>query len=82
MIVYLELHGALRRAATESDGRTARVAVPAGACVADVVAAAGLSPGDVWRVARAGDFVDLSAATFEGDRLVVFPPLGGGADAT
>ncbi|MBI4504423.1 MAG: MoaD/ThiS family protein [Chloroflexi bacterium] len=78
MIVAVELHGALRRVATDVDGRSARVDVGYGASVADVVAAAGLRAEEVWRIARGGDFVDLAQAVRDGDRLVVFPPLGGG----
>lgn len=79
MMVFLELHGRLRRAAMEPNRRTACVAVPAGSSVADALMAAGLRLGDVWRVARAGDLVDLASPARDGDRLVVFPPLGGGA---
>lgn len=78
MIVRLELHGGLRRVATEADGRTAHVAVPEGATIADVVAALGLAADEVWRIARGGELVDLTHDVRDGDDLAVFPPLGGG----
>jgi sulfur carrier protein ThiS len=77
--IYLELHGSLRRVATEPDGRTARVELAAGARVADALAAAGLPLHDVWRVARRGELVEVASLVCDGDRLAVFPPLGGGA---
>lgn len=78
MIVYFDLHGGLRRAARGRDGHAARVEVPDGAAVADVVAALGLGADEVWRVACDGEFVELTRPVREGEQLVIFPPLGGG----
>lgn len=77
-MVWLRLHGALRRAATEPDGRTARIVVRSETTVGAALAALGLGADEVWRIAGDGSFLEVSQTLHDGDCLEVFPPLGGG----
>ncbi len=78
MQIELRLYATLRRAAPDAPAGVLTVAVPAGATVADLLALAKIDPAEVRLIMVNGIAADLGRVLQDGDRLGVFPPLGGG----
>ncbi len=78
--VKLVLFADLRRVLPRGHDGRFTLSVPAGATVADLVAASGLefSPDEQLKAGINGDSVELSAPVHAGDEVVLFSPMEGG----
>ena len=78
MHVMVEPLGNLRRYVSGS-GSSAGLDLPAGSTVRDALAAAGIPAGMLWNASVGGRLVYADTALTDGDRVLVFSPIGGGS---
>jgi molybdopterin converting factor small subunit len=78
MQIELRLYATLRQAAPEAPTGVLTVDVPAGATVADLFARFNIDPADVRMIMINGIAAEPGRVLQGGDRLGLFPPLGGG----
>lgn len=57
---------------------SARIVLPRGSKVSDVIKASGIPEGEVWLVSLGGELVGLDREVRDGDEITVFAPVGGG----
>ncbi len=78
MQIEVRLYATLRQAAPDAPAGVLTVAASAGATVADLLALVNVDPAAVRLLMVNGIAADLGRVLRDGDRLGVFPPLGGG----
>jgi sulfur carrier protein ThiS len=78
MTIEVRLYATLRQAAPAAPAGVLPLAVPAAATVAEVLAILKINPADVHMIMVNGVAVDPGKVLGNGDRLGLFPPLGGG----
>ncbi len=77
MKIHLELQGDL---IMFSRGQThLEVSLEEGSSLNDLLDRFRIEPGDFWKASINGRLVDGNPPLAEGDRVIVFPPIGGGA---
>jgi len=77
MHVTVEPLGNVRRYVSGS-GSSVALDVPAGSKVRDALAAVGIPAGVLWNASIGGRLVYADTALVDGDRVLVFSPIGGG----
>lgn len=78
MQIEVRLFATLRQAAPDAPGGVLPLAVAEGASVGDALAAVKLDPAKVHLIMVNGVAADLSRVLRDGDRLGLFPSVGGG----
>lgn len=78
MVLEIRLYATLRRFATSGSGGVLTIDVPAGTTVAQVFEFLEIDPIDVKLVMVNGLASDSDRLLAEGDRVGLFPPVGGG----
>jgi molybdopterin converting factor small subunit len=78
MRLEVRLYATLRQAAPDAPAGVLPVEMPDGAAVADVLAAVKIDPAKVHLIMVNGVAADLGRVLSDGDRLGLFPPVGGG----
>ncbi len=78
MRIEVRLYATLRRHAMSAAGGVLTIDVPEGGKVADVIARAGVDADEVHIVMVNGVSSTLDRVVMEGDRLGLFPAVGGG----
>ena len=81
MHVTVEPLGNLRRYVSGS-GSSVALDVPAGSTVRDALSAAGIPAGMLWNASVGGRLVYADTVLMDGDRVLVFSPIGGGGDSS
>jgi len=77
MIIHLEMQGDV---VMFSQGQThLEVCLEEGSGLNDLLDRFRIEPGDFWKASINGRLVDGDAPLSEGDRVIIFPPIGGGA---
>jgi hypothetical protein len=77
MRITVKLHGFLRRFVPAGTNEVA-LDLPAGAAVADAVAALGIPPEHAQMIISGEDQLQPPSLLHDGQRLDLFPPLAGG----
>jgi len=78
MRIEVRLYATLRRHALSSADGVIAIDVPEGSKAADVIASAGVDAGEVHILMVNGVSSTLDRVLAEGDRLGLFPAVGGG----
>lgn len=78
MHVTVEPLGNLRRYVS-GNGSSVALDLPAGSTVRDALGAAGVPAGVLWNASVGGRLVYADTALTDGDRVLVFSPIGGGS---
>lgn len=78
MKLEVRLYATLRQAAPDAPAGVVPLDVPAGATVAQVLDIIKIDPADVRMIMVNGLAAEPGQALKDGDRLGLFPPLGGG----
>jgi molybdopterin synthase sulfur carrier subunit len=78
MHVEVRLYATLRRYATASAGGILHVDVPEGGKAADAIAAVGVDADEIHLLMINGVIASADQVLAEGDRLGLFPSVGGG----
>lgn len=78
MRIEVRLYATLRRFAPAAEGGILYVDMPGDATPADVIATVKVDPGEVHIVMVNGRSTPVKQPLAEGDRLGLFPPIGGG----
>ena len=77
MRVTVEVLGHIRNLLPEGES-SASLDLPEGSTVGDALRAIGVPDGEQWNAGVDGQLVDAHTALKEGNRLLVFTPIGGG----
>ena len=75
MIVIVEVHHYLKKS---GDVNAYDLDLPEGKKVFDVINSLSLRPGEVWLSVVNGELVEKDHLLHDGDRLSLYPPIGGG----
>ncbi len=78
MIVEVRLYATLRRCSPESPSGVLSVEVPIGYSVAELLGKMNIAAGEVHSVMINGVISTLESALHDGDRVGLFPAVGGG----
>ncbi len=78
MRLEVRLYATLRQAAPASPDGVVPLDIPDGATVAEVLGLVKIDPADVRMIMVNGVAAELGRTLMDGDRLGLFPPLGGG----
>jgi molybdopterin synthase sulfur carrier subunit len=78
MRLEVRLYATLRQAAPASPAGVVPLEIPDGATVAQVLGLVKIDPADVRMIMVNGLAAELDHVLKDGDRLGLFPPLGGG----
>jgi sulfur carrier protein ThiS len=77
--VTVEALGPIRRLLPGED-KSAEVDVPEGSTVGEALAAAGVPSGEPWNAGIEGEIVYAERVLEDGDKLLLFSPISGGAN--
>lgn len=78
MVVEVRLYATLRRYTPSSPNGVIQVDVADGATVLDIVEKIGIDPAEIHLVMINGAGCELEKPVNSGDRIGLFPPVGGG----
>lgn len=78
MLIEVRLYATLKRHAPSAAGRVLAVDMPEGSTAADVIAKVGVDADEVHILMVNGVSSPLDQVLAEGDRLGLFPAVGGG----
>ena len=78
MVLEVRLYATLRRYTPASPSGVITVVVPAGSTVLDVVRKIKIDPAEIHLIMINGIGCELDKVVHEGDRVGLFPPVGGG----
>lgn len=78
MVVEVRLYATLRRYTPSSPNGVITVELPTGATVLDLVKKIAIDPAEIHLIMKNGIGCEFDTIVNEGDRIGLFPPVGGG----